>query len=72
MVSFSSFAYVVQQDHLLKLVDEILDPHKRLASVKSDSDKSSIERAIETTDKKIDKLVYELYALTEKRIRLTE
>lgn len=35
-------------------------------------EKSLIQRQIETTDKQIDQLVYELYGLTDKEIRIGE
>ena len=34
--------------------------------------KTAIERQIQTTDKQIDQLVYELYGLTEEEIRIVE
>jgi len=35
-------------------------------------EKESLQREIESTDKAIDKLVYELYGLTEDEIRIVE
>jgi len=35
-------------------------------------DKAAIERQIAATDKQIDRLVYELYGLTEEEIRIVE
>jgi hypothetical protein len=50
----------------------MLDMHKRLAFAKSDADRGRLERAIKTTDRKIDALVYELYGLSEEEIRVVE
>jgi hypothetical protein len=50
----------------------MLDLHKRLAAAKSDADRTRLERAVKTTDRKIDALVYELYGLTEEEIRVVE
>jgi predicted type IV restriction endonuclease len=39
---------------------------------KTDHDKKLIQRQIEQTDKRIDQLVYELYGLTDKEIKIVE
>jgi uncharacterized radical SAM superfamily protein len=36
------------------------------------SDQTAIQRQIDATDRQIDQLVYELYGLTEKEIRIVE
>jgi hypothetical protein len=43
-----------------------------LAAAKSDADKTRLERAVKTTDRKIDALVYELYGLTDEEIKVVE
>lgn len=50
----------------------MLDLHKQLAAAKTPHDKTTIERQIEATDQQIDRLVYELYGLTEDEIRIVE
>jgi hypothetical protein len=57
---------------MVRLVDEIFDLHKRLAAAKNDADRTRLERAVKTTDRKIDALVYELYGLTDEEIRVVE
>ena len=57
---------------IVKLVDSMLDLHKKLAAAKVPDDKTRIQRQIDTTDKQIDKLVYELYGLTEEEIKIVE
>jgi len=59
-------------DNLGKLVDTMLKLHKNLQAAKTDHEKSLIQRQIDATDKQIDKLVYELYGLTDKEIRIVE
>jgi len=59
-------------DKMVKLVDQMLDLHKRLASSKVPDEKKKIQRQIYVTDKKIDQLVYELYGLTDDEIRIVE
>ncbi len=46
--------------------------HKKLATSKSPREKEMIQRQIEMTDDAIDRLVYELYGLTEEEIRVVE
>ena len=50
----------------------MLDLHSRLAKAKTDHERTVIERQIEATDGEIDRLVYELYGLTEEEIALVE
>jgi hypothetical protein len=40
--------------------------------IKTAHDKNILQRQIDTTDKQIDNLVYGLYGLTEKEIRIVE
>jgi len=60
------------QDRMVELVGSMLKLHKDLHSAKTDHEKSLIQRQIEETDKQIDQLVYELYSLTNKEIRIVE
>jgi hypothetical protein len=46
--------------------------HKRLPEAKTDHDKTVIQRQIAATDREIDRLVYELYGLTEEEIKIVE
>jgi len=58
--------------NLRELVDSMLQAHQTLAAAKTDHEKSLIQRQIDTTDKQIDQLVYELYGLTDEEIRIVE
>jgi hypothetical protein len=49
----------------------MLELHKRPAA-RLPQEKESLQREIESTDGRIDKLVYELYGLTEDEIRIVE
>ena len=55
----------------MELVAAQLDLHKR-ASAGTDHDKTLLARQIEATDRQIDRLVYELYGLTEEEIGIVE
>ncbi|MBM4056322.1 MAG: hypothetical protein FJ264_16955 [Planctomycetes bacterium] len=57
---------------MVALVDQMLSLHKQIASVKTDHDKTVIQRQIDATDRQIDRLVYELYGLTEEEIKIVE
>ena len=57
---------------MVKLVEEILELHKRLCAVKTPQEKSALEREIAATDGQIDRLVYNLYGLTEGEIKIVE
>ena len=46
--------------------------HKQLAEAKEPQTKTVLQRRIETTDRQIDRLVYELYELTEDEIKIVE
>ena len=61
-----------RHDHTVELVDTMLKLHMDLQAAKTDHEKSLIQRQIDATDKQIDQLVYELYALTDKEIRIVE
>lgn len=46
--------------------------HKSLASAQSPHEKERLERQIKSTDVGIDKLVYELYGLSQEEIQIVE
>ena len=57
-------------DELVSLVERMLELHKR--SPRLPQEKESLQREIESTDGRIDRLVYELYGLTEEEIGVVE
>jgi hypothetical protein len=56
-------------DHMVALVTQMPDLNKRLQDARLDHDKTLLKRQVEATDAAIDKLVYELYGLTEEEIK---
>jgi len=46
--------------------------HKQSPRTSHPSEKEHLRREIESTDREIDALVYELYGLTEEEIRIVE
>jgi hypothetical protein len=57
---------------MVSLVTRMLTLHQQLAAAKTPNDKTLLQRKIETTDREIDRLVYELYGLTEEEIKIVE
>ena len=50
----------------------MLDLTPKMRTAKSETDKATLQNAITATDNKIDRLVYDLYGLTEDEIKLVE
>ncbi|MBN2515213.1 MAG: hypothetical protein JXC33_04180, partial [Deltaproteobacteria bacterium] len=71
-IDFSNPADTARHDRMVELVEQMLDLNKRLAAATMPQEKTVIQRRIETTDRQIDQLVYELYGLTEEEIRIVE
>ena len=46
--------------------------HDRMQSAKTSHGRTALQRQIETTDRRIDQLVYELYGLTDEEIAIVE
>jgi hypothetical protein len=59
-------------NRMVSLVDSMLAMHKQLGSAKGEAQRGAIQRQIEATDREIDRLVYDLYGLTEEEIALVE
>jgi hypothetical protein len=72
IIDFSKPTDVTCHDNMVRLVEQMLDLHKRLAAAAIPADKTLYQRQIDATDRQIDELVYELYGLTEEEIRIVE
>lgn len=59
-------------DRMVSLVETMLALHKRLPEVKTPQEKDVIQRQIDAADAQIDRLVYQLYDLTEEEIAIVE
>jgi hypothetical protein len=57
-------------DRMVSLIEQMLALHKR--SARTPQEKEMIQREIESTDRAIDALVYELYGLTEDEVKIVE
>jgi hypothetical protein len=61
-----------RHDKLVLLVEKMLALTPKLRGATSESEKAALQNAVTTTDAKIDRLVYELYGLTEVEIKIVE
>lgn len=50
----------------------MLDLHKKVQTAKTPDEKTRLERQISATDREIDRLLYELYGLTDGEIKIVE
>ncbi len=71
-IDFSNPADVALHSRMVSLVEQMLALHKQLAEAKTPHDKTAIQRQIDAIDRQIDRLVYELYGLTEEEIKIVE
>jgi hypothetical protein len=61
-----------RHDRMVELVERMLALNEQFAAAKTAHEKTTIQRQIDTTDAQIDKLVYELYGLSEDEIKIVE
>jgi hypothetical protein len=71
-INFSNKTDKARHDEMVKLVEQMLEWHRQKGKARTPSDQTQIERQITATDRKIDRLVYELYELTDEEIALVE
>jgi hypothetical protein len=71
-INFSAPDEKSRHDRIVTLVDSMLGLHNQFCSSKSAAQKDILQRQIEATDRQIDKLVYQLYGLTESDISMIE
>ncbi len=61
-----------QHDKIVSLVEQMLAAQKESHHAKTDRDKDYYERRCKELDNQIDRLVYDLYGLTEEEIKIVE
>jgi hypothetical protein len=61
-----------RHDKMVNLVDKMLALTPRLRQARSESERNTLQNAVTAADRQIDALVYDLYGLTEKEIKLVE
>jgi len=72
VISLNNPNDIRNQNKMVNLVNVMLDLHKHIKDIHSDTQKSILQRQIEATDREIDQLVYELYGLTDEDIKIVE
>ncbi|MCO5252296.1 MAG: Eco57I restriction-modification methylase domain-containing protein [Candidatus Kapabacteria bacterium] len=70
-INFENNHEKAQHDKIVELVERMLRLHKELQTA-TEFDRKHIEQYISRTDKEIDALVYQLYALTPEEIKIVE
>jgi len=72
IIDFSNSADVARHDRMVALVEQMLDLNKRLVATKTSHERAVLARMVNAVDTQIDRLVYELYELTEEEIAVVE
>jgi hypothetical protein len=71
-INLSDSGDVARHERIVELVERMLALHERLAGDKIERERAVIGAQISATDRQIDRLVYELYCLTDEEIRMIE
>jgi hypothetical protein len=71
-INFSDSTEKARHDRMVELVERMLSLYKRLAEARAPHDKTIIQQQINQADQQVDRLVYELYGLTEEEIKMVE
>jgi len=71
-IDFSDKKDKSRHDKMVSLVETMLELNKQLAKAKTSHEKTALKRQIDTTDRQIDNLVYQLYNLTKQEIAIVE
>ena len=72
LIGFADPADRERHAWMVALVEEMLALHRQLATARTDHEQTNLRRQIDATDRRIDRLVYDLYNLTEEEIRIVE
>jgi hypothetical protein len=71
-IDFSNPTEKVQHDKLVALVESMFELQKKYHNTRMEQDKELYGRQIRIVDTQIDRLVYDLYGLTEGEIAIVE
>ncbi|MBI3945123.1 MAG: Eco57I restriction-modification methylase domain-containing protein [Armatimonadetes bacterium] len=71
-INFDDPADRERHDRMVALVQRMLDLHRQLPAAPTAHEKAVVQREIDATDRQIDRLVYNLYELTEEEIRIVD
>jgi type II restriction/modification system DNA methylase subunit YeeA len=71
-INFKDPADAARHKKMVALVERMLTLHEKMATAAVPSDNEGYRRQIGATDTQIDRLVYELYDLTDEEIKILE
>jgi len=71
-INFDDPADKAIHERMVTLVEQMLELRKILSETRDPRSREQLQRRIDATDKQIDKLVYQLYELTEEEIAVVE
>ena len=71
-IDFADPADVARHARLVALAEQMLALHQRRAAARTPHEQGVLAAQIAATDRQIDRLVYELYGLTEEEVRIVE
>ncbi len=71
-IDFTDPEDVARHKRMVGLVERMLELHERLAGARIERERTVIGHQISATDRQIDRLVYELYGLTDEEIQVVE
>ena len=71
-IDFSNPDDVARHDRMVELVERMLSLHEKLAEAQIERERTVIQHQIDATDRQIDRLVYDLYDLTDEEIGIVE
>jgi len=71
-INFSDPADKARHDEIVTKVEGMLEAKKQLAKAKTDKDKTYYENKCAALDRQIDRLVYQLYGLTDEEVQIVE
>ena len=72
MISKDEMKEKAQHDKLVSRVDNMLELQKKYHEARMERNKELYEQQIKIVDGQIDRLVYDLYGLTEEEVRVVE
>jgi hypothetical protein len=72
MPTLSDAADKFRHNQMVHVVRQMLELHERWSAAKTPPEKTSLERQIAATDAQIDRLVYDLYGLTDDEIKIVQ
>jgi hypothetical protein len=72
VIDFSNKSDKALHDQIITRVEQLLAFNGRLSAAKTPQERVSLERQITAADAQIDRLVYDLYGLTEEEIQIIE